>query len=34
MRVFSNCQYATAAFTQTRFDDEEQYTLEARLLKM
>ena len=34
MYVFSNCRCATADFTQTHFDDEEQYALEARRLKM
>jgi len=34
MYVFSNSQYATAAFTQTHFDDEDQHTLEAPQLKM
>jgi hypothetical protein len=31
MYVFSNCRYATAAFAQTHFDDEEQYGLRRKL---
>jgi len=34
MCVFSNCQYATPAFTQMHFDDGDQHTLEASRLKM